>query len=325
MTAPRHPLYVMFGIAILVSIFVLADTLRLPDFSLETGIRYNNRNSMPSQPAKPSSGNITSATDTWPIPEWPTATPAEVGMDEAKLLQAKQYAGSGSGYIIRHGKLVMTWGSATQRYDLKSTTKSIGVTALGLAVKDGKLTPSDLASECQENFGIPPESNADTGWLEDITLRHLATHTAGFGKSGGYTALLFESGTYWAYSDGGPNWLAECLTVEYEQDLNDLMFERIFAPLGIESSDLRWRNNQYRPDTINGIKRREFGSGIHANVDAMARIGYLYLRNGNWQGEQIIPTSFVQAVRTTVPEVVGLPGYNPDVDLNSADHYGLLW
>jgi hypothetical protein len=59
--------------------------------------------------------------------------------DETKLKQARDFAvseGGGSGFITRGGKLVMSWGSPSQRYDLKSTTESIGVTALGLAVSE---------------------------------------------------------------------------------------------------------------------------------------------------------------------------------------------
>ena len=69
----------------------------------------------------------------WPMPQWSRAAPAEVGMDEAKLAQARDYAltGGGSGYITRHGRLVLAWGDPRQRYDLKSTTKSFGSIALG--------------------------------------------------------------------------------------------------------------------------------------------------------------------------------------------------
>ena len=61
----------------------------------------------------------------WPMPQWARAEPAEVGMDEGKLAQARDYAltGGGSGSITRHGRLVMAWGDPRARYDLKSTTK----------------------------------------------------------------------------------------------------------------------------------------------------------------------------------------------------------
>ncbi|UCD27420.1 MAG: serine hydrolase [Planctomycetota bacterium] len=263
----------------------------------------------------------------WPMPEWPRATPADMGMNGAKLREARDYAlaGGGSGYITRSGKLVLTWGDPKRRYDLKSTTKSFGSTALGLAIKDGKMKLNDKARKYHPTFGTPPAGNTGTGWLDDITLWHLATHTSGFAKSGGYTALEFAPGTQWNYSDGGPNWLAECLTLLYKQDLRTLMFERVFTPIGIKDADLTWRDNVYRPHEINGIKRREFGSGISANVDTMARIGYLYLCNGRWQDKQILPGSFVDVARKPISSVVGLPVRNPDVNYNASDHYGLLW
>ena len=266
--------------------------------------------------------------EVWPGAQWDRATPAQVGMDESVLQKARDYAlkGEGSGRVTRHGRLVMEWGDQNQRYDLKSSTKAIGVTALGLALEDGKIASiQDRAATYHPTFGTPPESNAATGRLDKITLFHLATQTAGFDKSGGYTELLFEPGTKWSYSDGGPNWLAECVTLVYNQDLNTLMFERVFGPIGIKPSDLAWRNNSYRPKQIDGIARREFGSGISANANAMARIGYLYLRQGRWRDEQIIPSSFVDMARTVPAAIKGLPGVRPESYFNASDHYGLLW
>jgi CubicO group peptidase (beta-lactamase class C family) len=261
------------------------------------------------------------------MPDWPPAEPAEVGMNEAELQRAREYAltGDGSGYVTRHGKLVMSWGDPARLYDLKSTTKSIGVTAVGLALLDGKMKLTDKAVEHHPDFGVPPEANRKTGWLGEITLRHLATQTAGFEKPGGYQPLLFRPGTKWDYSDGGPNWLAECVTLVYGEDLDKLMFRRVFSPLGIERADLRWRKNAYRPHEIEGVMRREFGSGISANVDAMARIGYLYLRGGRWQDARILPEEFVDAARATIDDVVGLPELDGKKYGNASDHYGLLW
>jgi len=264
----------------------------------------------------------------WPDSSWERATPEQVGMDASTLQKARDYAltGGGSGCVTRHGRLVMQWGEKKRRYDLKSSTKAIGVTALGLALKDGKIRSlQDPAKKYHPGFGVPPQSNAETGWLDKITLFHLATQTAGFDKNGGYTKLLFAPGTKWSYSDGGPNWLAECVTVAYRQDLNTLMFERVFSPIGIGKENLTWRSNAYRPKEINGITRREFGSGISANVDAMARIGYLYLRRGRWRNKQIIPASFVD-MAGTVPEAVGgLPVVKSESYFDASGHYGLLW
>ncbi len=248
-------------------------------------------------------------------------------MNETELQNARDYAltGGGSGYITRHGRLVTSWGDPGRRYDLKSTTKSIGVTALGLAIADGKIALADKVVKHHPTFAVPPESNRKTAWIDRITIQHLATQTARFQKPGGYTKLIFEPGTKWSYSDGGPNWLAECITLAYERDVDQLMFELVFTPLGIDRRDLSWRRNSYRKKEIDGVARREFGSGISANVNAMARISYLYLHGGNWNGKQIMPAEFVTAVSTTVTSVVGIPEVDAKRYGNASDHYGLMW
>ncbi|MEZ6129102.1 MAG: serine hydrolase [Planctomycetaceae bacterium] len=265
--------------------------------------------------------------EAWPTDQWQVAAPADVGMDQALLVRARDYAltGAGSGFITRGGRLVMSWGDATQRYDLKSSTKSFGATALGVAILDGKISLTDNVLKHHPSFGVPPESNRQTGWLNQITILQLATQTAGFEKPGGYEKLTFEPGTQWAYSDGGPNWLAECVTLAYRQDVDKLMFNRVLTPLGISRRDLVWRSNSYRPREIDGIARREFGSGISANVDAMARVGLLYLRGGQWNGNRILPEEFVKQAGTTIPAVVGLPESNSKDYGSASDHYGLLW
>ena len=272
------------------------------------------------------SAAATAGAGDFPGTDWPTGGYAEAGLAEARLQQARDYAltGGGSGLIIRHGKVIMSWGDPAKLYDLKSSSKSIGVTALGLALKDGKVQLDDPAIRYQPALGIPPESNAETGWLPRITLRHLANQVSGFEKPGGYGKVLFAPGTKWHYSDAGPNWLAECLTLVYGRDLNDVMFERVFTPIGISPRDIVWRNHAYRPHEINGVKRREFGSGFNANVRAMARIGYLYLREGRWKDQQIIPADFVRLVRTPAKEITGLKE-NEESHGNASEHYSLLW
>src|SRR5687768_2918790 len=98
----------------------------------------------------------------WPGREWERADPSEFALDTGKLAQARDYAltAEGSGYVIYEGKLVMSWGDPTRRYDLKSTSKSIGGTLLGIALKDGKVRFDDSAKSFHPTFGVPPETNA---------------------------------------------------------------------------------------------------------------------------------------------------------------------
>lgn len=263
----------------------------------------------------------------WPGKAWETATPSDLGLDAGKLVQARDYAltGEGSGCIIYQGKLVMSWGEAATLYDVKSTSKSIGSSILGLALKDGKVKLDDLAKQHHPAFGVPPEENTQAGWIDKITLRMLANQTAGFEKQGGYQPILFEPGTKWHYSDSGPNWLAECMTHLYQRDLNDVIWERVFTPIGIKPGEIKWRAHSYRPKQFEGVARREFGSGFSANVHAMARFGYLYLREGWWQGEQILPPAFIQAIRNPDPALAKLKAHAPKAHGEAAPHYSMLW
>ncbi|HEX8912942.1 MAG TPA: serine hydrolase [Humisphaera sp.] len=267
-------------------------------------------------------------TPAFPDTAWPEVAPADLGLDAGRLAKARDYAltGEGSGIVVHRGRLVAAWGDRRQRYDIKSSTKSFGAIALGLAVADGKAKLDDPAVRFQPELGVPPEENRQTGWIDRITLFHLATQTAGFEKPGGYGKLLFAPGTKWRYSDAGPNWLAECLTLVYRRDLNDLMFERVFTPIGIGKADLAWRANAYRPKTIAGdIPRREFGAGISANVEAMSRVGYLMLRDGRWKDRQILPADFVHQCGRPQPAVANLAVDDADEHKGASAHYCLLW
>jgi CubicO group peptidase (beta-lactamase class C family) len=273
---------------------------------------------------------------------WSTATPAEENMDPARLDEARNYSQTSSlgqtesGLIVRHGRVVYQWGSPTLRYEMKSTTKSIGGLALLLALQDQTLALSDKAAEKLPVFGTDPSvdlSRVSSSALSEITLRQLATHTAGFSKPDEPEkeplALLHAPGTTWLYSDQALNWLADVLTQTYAQDLHTYLRGRVFAPLGILPSEVTWRTSAWRTPTLNvngtDVARREFASGINTNVNAMARIGYFMLRKGVWCNTPILSNALADSVRTPPPEVasatIALPADFPD----ATSVYGLLW
>jgi CubicO group peptidase (beta-lactamase class C family) len=248
------------------------------------------------------------------------------GFSLVKIREAAAYA-DGSGMILRGNKVVYQWGDVNKLYDLKSTTKSIGVAALGLAINDGLIKLDDKIDEYCSDLEISTGKNRVANWIKELTFFHLASHTGGFDKPGGYAPLLYEPGSAWAYSDGGTNWLADCLTILYRRDLSEVLFDRVFTPLGISSLDLIWRENQYREKKLKGVTRREFGSGIHANVKAMATIGQFFLQRGNWNDRQIISKDFIDILRKPLASIASLPVKNDkEAEFEGASrHYGLLW
>lgn len=263
----------------------------------------------------------------YPGATWQTATPAAMGMDPALLEQARDYAesGGGAGIVVRSGYVVKSWGNTGDVWELKSSTKSIGSMLVGLAIQDGEYAFDDAMIDHIASGGTPPSSNAETGWLPDVTLRQLAIHAAGFNEPPGFEPLIAEPGSSWLYSDTGADWLADVTTVAFGQDLLTVLRTRILGPIGVSTSALSWRSNWYRPTTINGIARREFGSGITASVDAMARLGYLQLRGGVWNGVDVLNTSFAETVGTPDPSVGALPNLYPQRYPGATSHIGVLW
>ena len=252
----------------------------------------------------------------FPTAIWPGGIPSSVGLNVAKLIEAQNFAqkfGGGAGCVIRHGKLVHSWGSLSQRYYVNSAAKSWGSVLLGFAVDDGKVNLGTDVQLYHSTFGATPSSNKSTGWLDNIAIHHLATHTAGLPKSASPSALVAQPGTQFIYSDGGTNWLGAALTAVYRTDLRQLTQTRLLTPLGLDSGDFIW--SQLGPEF--GVQATaRFNGGVSANVDAMARLGYLYLNGGNWNGKQIVSTAFVK---------LSTSAYYPRVGVSSLKYYGLLW
>jgi CubicO group peptidase (beta-lactamase class C family) len=267
------------------------------------------------------------AQEVWPGASWATAAPESVGMDPARTAAALRFGRDrgGSGILVRVGKRVGAWGDQAVKYELKSTTKSFGSVLLGVAIKDGLVTRDTLVRPILPELGVPPNSNAARGWLPLIAVRHLATHTAGFDKRGGFEPLRFKPGTAWLYSDGGPNWLADLLTVRYLKDLQAVFRSRVLTPMGIGHDKVSWRRNAYREPKLRGIERREFGSGISAGVDVLARLGLMLLRDGRWKANQILTYGYANRATTPRRLLADVACVDPDRCPGANDQYGFLF
>jgi CubicO group peptidase (beta-lactamase class C family) len=283
---------------------------------------------------------------------WAKVDASAVGMTQGGLDEAAAFAqnilpgniapgttvDAGNGMIVRHGNLVHFWGDIDERFEMKSVTKSMGGIVLGLALDENKVTLSGKGVDYMPTFGTPPAGNSANAQL--ITLGMLATHTSGFQKAdsavtGLAANITVTPGTVWKYSDAGLNWLADVLTTVYQQDLAALANDRVWSVMGLRGAatngdDVRWRVNAQRPPTRDGgtLQHRELASGISANVNAMARVGLLFLRKGDWNGTRILSEAFITRVQTPLPENAGLPVV-PDRASerypNAQTDYGILW
>jgi len=108
-----------------------------------------------------------------------------------------------------------------------------------------------------------------------------------------------DPGNEWRYNTGGTHLLSGILQVATNQTAHEFARTHLFDPLGIGYT--RWS------ETIQGVNFG--GSGLMMRPRDMARFGYLYINNGTWDGQQVIPTSWVSETTQSITDLWEYGGY----------------
>lgn len=189
-----------------------------------------------------------------------------------------------------------------------SVAKSYVSTLTGIALKDGVI--KDLHQKVGEFL---PEYS--TGCYAQIELWHLLTMSTGldWSESGGdpfsdnakayYGRNVRElsldqpcrtaPGIEFDYTSGSTQIMSEVIEAAYGKDLDQLVQEKIWGPLGAEN-DAYWGKDRKNGDL------KAFCCLYATDLD-FARLGQLYLDSGMWKGQQIIPQDFWKAAITPAP------------------------
>lgn len=253
----------------------------------------------------------------WPTQEWMSSTPEEQGIDSAKLAEGLQSIRDNdidihSLLIIRNGKVVVD--ASFYPYDGKvphnmaSVTKSVTTTLVAIAAQQGKLELDKPMLSFFPDEGIASKDEL----MERITVRHLASMTSGleslgFEQDEGTLKQMMQSedwmkfaldrkvvsepGTKFVYDSPGMHLLSGIL--QSSTGMSELEFARsnLFEPLGIK--DVIWQEDPQ------GYSRGWGDLFMHPR-DA-AKLGYLWLNGGVWEGRQIVSKEWVEnSVKTQI-------------------------
>ena len=122
-----------------------------------------------------------------------------------------------------------------------------------------------------------------------------------------------EQGTYNHYVSIDTQVLAMILETVSEMPLREYLSKKIWSKIGMES-DAYYITDKTGVDMALG--------GLNATLRDYAKFGYLYLNNGSWFGEQIVPEDWVKASHTPdAPHLMPNAG-----ELSSSDWgYGYQW
>jgi CubicO group peptidase (beta-lactamase class C family) len=250
----------------------------------------------------------------WPTADWRTCRPEDVGMDSASLYAAYEYAARSSFAtegiaVIRRGYVVgeeylRGYGPAT-RFASYSVAKSFLSAVVGVAIDRGHLPGVDQAAW---PYFVAWQAPGTDERKRAITVRHLLTMSSGLrftdATSGGIAGTdiegilnaddavayvlalpsVAEPGARWNYSSGDSILLSGIVHAATGRSVLDFGRERIFDRIGL--SGLTWSSDP-AGHTIGGW-------GIGATVREYARFGYLYLKNGSWDGQALVPGSWIR-------------------------------
>ena len=247
----------------------------------------------------------------WPTHEWLTSTPEEQGMDSstlAKLVTDGESQSFDSLLIVRHGRIVAEAYYAPYTADIPhqihSSTKAIISTLIGMLRKDGVLDRLDRP--VLDFFADRGVANVDDR-KKAITVQNLLDMTSGFdwdqgiedGKeqtlvdmtlSPNWTQFILDRpmahapGEVFNYTDANPHLAFAIITRLTGKLAEDYAREKLFSPLGI--TDWHWDRD---PQGLT------MGAWTLTMLPRdMAKIGYLYLRHGEWDGRQLLPSGWAE-------------------------------
>jgi CubicO group peptidase (beta-lactamase class C family) len=245
----------------------------------------------------------------WPTQGWRTSTPEEQGFDSAKLaegLQAilEQNINLHSLTIIRNDDLILDAYfypyDGNTFHEIASVTKSVMTTLIGIAADQGKLNLDDK----MVSF-FPEREIANGGFLKNrITVRHLTEMASGLdcsaendeqtltemGSAPDWVQFTLDRqvkhlpGTYFEYCSPGMHLLSAILQEATGMTTAEFARINLFEPLGI--TDFLWEAD---PQGYN-----DGWAGLYLHPRDLAKIGFLMLHQGQWDGNQIVSREWVQ-------------------------------
>lgn len=287
---------------------------------------------------------------------WPVASAGTVGFNETSLAALTQSIRDGK-FLNTHAVLVEiagqlvyeayfegpdeSWGRSLGSvvfdhqtlHDLRSVSKSVTSALLGIAL--GSNYDTALATPLPSYF--PDLKHRFGPDLGQVTLQHALTMTAGLewnemtvpytdprndeirmNRSKDPVGMVLSRplrdppGSSWYYNGGLTQVLAGIVERKTGKPLDRFAEKVLFEPLGITT--FRWRGSRlWAPGSSPNA-----ASGLRLTARDLAKFGSLYLHQGRWKGQQIIPAEWV--ARSIERHVQNVPWGPPGVY-----GYGFMW
>lgn len=211
-------------------------------------------------------------------------------------------------------------------HTLQSITKSISSTLIGIAIDQG-LIPSTQVKilDYLSDYDLSKvDETLKSATLEDLLTMRLGTEwhevdrdatdptntTFALEQSEDWVQFTLNQpmdtlpGTQWNYNSGASQMMSVIIKKVTGMHLDEYAEKVLFGPLGIE--DFYWKHDPSGfPDAL---------GGLYLSPEDLAKIGYLFLNEGDWEGQQVVSKEWVSQATSRITETA-FPGYG----------YGFQW
>jgi CubicO group peptidase (beta-lactamase class C family) len=222
--------------------------------------------------------------------------------------------------ILQNGEVLSEWysgfhshqkGSAkvcnTSQFNVASVRKTYIAFALAFAIHRGRINSIDD----KVTMYLTEYKYED---LEDITIRHLLTHTHGLVEQDDTFVKLFKEGSDWKYTNTGVNLLIKIVERTTGRKISEILRDEVFKPLSLIETGWRTEKakdliyNVYEESDILGPYDSSGGeqSNLFTSTRELAFWGNLFLNKGKVNGLQLLSEELFEQM-TTIQSPVNLP------------------
>ena len=257
--------------------------------------------------------HIDTAGGVYPGDTWQQATtPEELGWSSEKLAIAKAYAekiDSAAVMIVDDGIVVDTWGDVKRTYQCHSMRKSLISALYGIYVAEGTIDLSKTLDELGIDDKTPLTEAEKQATVADLLRARSGVYIPAAGEAASMKATRPERGshapgTFWYYN----NWDFNALGTIFDQETGEENIYQAFEthiadPIGMQDfvpENLHYDYESYSMHPYYGFRM---------STRDLARFGLLFLREGRWRDQQIIPADWVRESTATFSQTGTDSGY----------------
>ena len=264
-------------------------------------------------------------TNVFPAAEWQrVAAPESLGYSSTGLAEARAKLGTmqTTGLMaVVGGRVILEYGDVDTVSYLASARKSVLSMLFGIYKGRGVIDLEQTLEQLRiDDLGGLTRAERQAKVRDLLSARSGVYHAAS--NPGDDLARAPARGSqkpraYYLYSNWDFNALGTIFEQTTRRSIYDALQRDIAEPIGMQ--DFRRELHRRDGDTTLSV---HLAYHMHLSVRDMARIGYLMLRDGNWNGRQIVPVAWV---RESTRPVTPRREMNPPERQSAPFGYGYLW